>query len=250
MKLNATLCAFAALFTGVVTFQILRKFAAMYEGMAVELPAHAGWMLWADGLLPTLLLVAAAATVFAGLAAGKNKLTATGGVLCLVLMVASATLVPAGIMIPLSKMLTSNGLNVAPAPAVEIAPDAVSPAKVGSYPSMVGKGGGYFYDEVLEYRVRVDSDQGDGSHFVRNFATYAEAVEFARKTPGAGKPLVLVMQKEWINEPQPGKFEPRKEVRLTEWQVEWLAGSKRLPDSIEVFLKRKFGPGGDGSIHE
>jgi hypothetical protein len=34
-------------------------------------------------------------------------------------------------------------------------PNVINPSKVGTYPALVKSGGGYFYDEVLEYRVWV-----------------------------------------------------------------------------------------------
>ena len=60
-------------------------------------------------------------------------------------------------------------------------PDAVDPEKVGSYPALAGAGGGYVWDEVLEYRVwchpeRGAPDEDDGSDYYYCFTTYAEAL--------------------------------------------------------------------------
>lgn len=39
-------------------------------------------------------------------------------------------------------------------------PTAIAPATVGSYPGSVKSGAGYFYDEVLEYRVWLHPERG------------------------------------------------------------------------------------------
>lgn len=113
-------------------------------------------------------------------------------------------------------------------------PPAINPNKVGTYPALVKSGGGYFYDEVLEYRVWIHGHKG--SDRFHAFSTYEEALEFSQKTKGAEQPLVLVLQKEHINEPEPGVYEHIKEERLTEWLPEWLE-YKRSEDSISEFLK-------------
>jgi hypothetical protein len=63
--------------------------------------------------------------------------------------------------------------------------------------------------------------------------------EYSKGTAGAEEPLVVVRQRKWVNEPEPGKFEPRSDERITEWQVIWLSGTKRTNDSIERFLREK-----------
>ena len=120
-------------------------------------------------------------------------------------------------------------------------PTAVNPKAVGSYPGSTKSGAGYFYDEVLEYRVWLHPERGaeplagDADYFAA-FAQFESAEAFARSTPGAeSEPLVLVRQLEWINEPQPGRFEVERGERITEWRVEWL-DSKRGPTSISDFL--------------
>lgn len=115
-------------------------------------------------------------------------------------------------------------------------PKAIDATKVGTYPALVKSGGGYFYDEVLEYRVWLHlDDDGDSYHA---FADYETALKFSQENNEAEEPLVLVLQKEHVNEPKPGVFEHIKEERLTEWLVEWLEGSKREEDSISKFLKK------------
>ncbi|MBK1884623.1 GCN5 family acetyltransferase [Luteolibacter pohnpeiensis] len=120
---------------------------------------------------------------------------------------------------------------------------AVDPALVGSYPSKTHSGAGYFYDDVLEYRVWIDPQSGGerlnaGSDYFKAFATYEEALKYSQSTKGAESPLVLVRQLEHVNEPKKGIFEHVKGERLTEWQVEWLAESKRGPNSIPDFLAK------------
>ncbi|MCR9246498.1 MAG: GCN5 family acetyltransferase [bacterium] len=115
-------------------------------------------------------------------------------------------------------------------------PVAVDPAKVGSYPARAKSGGGYFYDEVLEYRVWVDSTTA-GDTF-RAFPTFEQAKEYSDRTANAEAPLALVLQREHVNEPEKGRFEHKKDNRITEWLVEWLADNRRGPDSIAEFLRK------------
>ena len=118
---------------------------------------------------------------------------------------------------------------------------AIDPSAVGTYSGAAKSGAGYFYDDVLEYRVWMHPERGaervagDADYFAA-FAQYERAVEFAKVTAGAEEPLVLVRQREWIDEPEPGRFVPMKKERITEWQVKWLADSKRGADSIAQFI--------------
>jgi hypothetical protein len=117
-------------------------------------------------------------------------------------------------------------------------PVAADPARVGMYPGLAGSGGGYFYDDVLEYRVWVHPD-GGGDDGYRAFATFEQASAFSQKTDGAEPPLVLVLQREWIDEPKTGEFIQKKGERITEWQVEWLKEGKRNSDSISKFMAER-----------
>ncbi len=120
-------------------------------------------------------------------------------------------------------------------------PPAIDPSKVGSYPALTKSGAGYFYDDVLEYRVWMHP-KGGGDDYYRAFASYEPALQFSRTTSGAEEPLVLVRQKKWVNEPEPGKFETRSDERITEWQTAWLSqNTKRSEERIERFLKEKAG---------
>jgi hypothetical protein len=120
-------------------------------------------------------------------------------------------------------------------------PLAIDPAAVGTYSGISKSGAGYFYDDVLEYRVWLHPERGaervaGNDDSFASFAQYERAVAFAKVTAGAEAPLVLVRQREWIDEPQPGQFVPKKGERLTEWQVKWLDGAQRGPDSIARFM--------------
>ncbi len=88
-------------------------------------------------------------------------------------------------------------------------PAVSDPGLVGSYPARAQAGGGFVWDAVLEYRVwchpeRGAPDASDGSDYFRAFATYEDALEFAEATPGAEEPLALILQEEYIEEPEPG----------------------------------------------
>ena len=115
-------------------------------------------------------------------------------------------------------------------------PVAVDVGRVGTYPALTKSGAGYFYDDVLEYRVWM-KPAGGGDSFYRAFASYEAAVQFSKKTARSEEPLVLIRQIQWINEPEPGVFHAESGERITEWQVDWLSGSKRSEDSIARFLK-------------
>ena len=117
-------------------------------------------------------------------------------------------------------------------------PDAVDPARVGSYPALAKAGGGYVWDEVLEYRVWCHPDRasGGGDDFFYAFARYAEALAFSERTPNAEKPLALIRQAEYIDEPEPGRFIHVKEARITEWPVVFLTRPRRDEHTIPDFL--------------
>lgn len=114
-------------------------------------------------------------------------------------------------------------------------PDAVDPTKVGTYDLHTFSGGGYFYDEVLEYRVWVkESGKSSKCHM---FADYESAESFAKKTQYAEWPLVLVLQNEYVDEKSPGVFTHVKKARITEWQPDWLEDSQGTAERIPEFLR-------------
>lgn len=115
-------------------------------------------------------------------------------------------------------------------------PNAADPTKVGTYPALTKAGGGYVWDEVLEYRVWChDEDESESDSF-RAFATYAEALAFSEATAGAEEPLALILQREYLDEPEPGRFIHVKTERLTEWPVVFLSRPRRTAHTIPDFL--------------
>jgi len=120
-------------------------------------------------------------------------------------------------------------------------PDAVDPSLVGTYPAPAGSGGGYVWDDVLEYRVwchpeRGAPDEQDGSDYYFAYSTYAEAAAASENLPGAEEPLALIRQLEFIAEPDPGIYKHIREARVTEWPVEFLRRPRRTPGTIPAFL--------------
>jgi putative acetyltransferase len=121
-------------------------------------------------------------------------------------------------------------------------PDAIDPSKVGSYPAVVCAGGGYVWDAVLEYRVWCHPERGaadleEGSDYFYSFGTYEEeALEFSEQTGGAEEPLALVLQEEFIDEPEAGDYVHVREQRIAEWPVGFLNRPKRTARTIPDFL--------------
>lgn len=120
-------------------------------------------------------------------------------------------------------------------------PRAIDPEKVGDYPAIAGAGGGFVWDEVLEYRVwchpeRGAPDEEEGNDYYYAFPTYLEALEFAKSAQGTEAPLALILQKEHISENTPGEYVHVKEARITEWPVEFLSRPRRTENTIPDFF--------------
>ena len=120
-------------------------------------------------------------------------------------------------------------------------PDVLDRDKVGSYPALAKAGGGYVWDEVLEYRVWMHPEQGaedlfDGDDYFYSFETFADAKEFSQTYAGTDAPLALILQREYIDEPEPGDFRHVKEERVAEWSPEFLSRPRRSPSTIPDFL--------------
>ena len=120
-------------------------------------------------------------------------------------------------------------------------PAATKASLVGEYPAAAKAGGGFVWDAVLEYRVwchpeRGGRDEADGSDYYRAFATYAAASTFSKKTAGAKEPIALILQEEYIDEPEPGIYVHKRERRVAEWPVEFLSRPKRTRSTIPDFL--------------
>lgn len=80
-------------------------------------------------------------------------------------------------------------------------PAVGGPGLVGSYSAPAQAGGGFVWDEVLVT------------------ASGATVLAFSQATPGAEEPLALVLQEEYIEEPEPGVYVHYSETRVTEWPL-------------------------------
>ena len=77
-------------------------------------------------------------------------------------------------------------------------PHVLDAGRVGTYAASAKAGGGFVWDEVLEYRVwchpeRGAPDEEDGSDYFYAFATYAEALSCSQQVKGAEEPLALIL---------------------------------------------------------
>jgi putative acetyltransferase len=120
-------------------------------------------------------------------------------------------------------------------------PTAIDPDRVGSYPASVFAGGGFVWDAVLEYRVWCHPEDGapdkaNGNDYFEAFATYTDALVFSKRTTGAEEPLALVLQREYIDEDEPGNYVHRIKQRMTEWPVTFLRRPRRTARTIPDFL--------------
>ena len=120
-------------------------------------------------------------------------------------------------------------------------PAVLNPAEVGNYPASCCSGGGFVWDAVLEYRVwchpeRGAPDEADGNDYFYAFETFEEADAFYRATMGAEEPLALVLQREYIDEDEPGCYVHVREQRITEWPVEFLSRPRRDDGTIPDFF--------------
>jgi hypothetical protein len=120
-------------------------------------------------------------------------------------------------------------------------PRAIDPDRVGTYPALAKAGGGYVWDAVLEYRVWCcpaagAPDKADGNDYYYAFANYPDALRFSQSYEGADRPLALVLQREYIDEPDPGQYKHVRRYRIAEWAVEFLARPRRDEHTIPDFL--------------
>lgn len=120
-------------------------------------------------------------------------------------------------------------------------PAVLDASLVGTYPAVAKAGGGYVWDAVLEYRVwchpeRGAPDEDDGSDYYYAFESFEAADAFSKATPGAEEPLALVLQREYIDEPEDGHYVHVKAERIAEWHVEFLSRPARTDCTIPDFL--------------
>jgi putative acetyltransferase len=120
-------------------------------------------------------------------------------------------------------------------------PHAIDPEMVGEYPATAKSGGGYVWDEVLEYRVWCHPERGaedldQGNDYYYAFSNFEEAKDFSDQNAGTEEPIALILQREYIDEPESGTFAHIKEERITEWSVEFLKRPKRTETTIPEFF--------------
>jgi len=120
-------------------------------------------------------------------------------------------------------------------------PEVLDVEKVGTYSALAKAGGGYVWDEVLEYRVWCYPHNGaedlmDGDEYFYPFDHYEDAAEFSSKTKGTKGVLALILQREYIDEPTTGEYIHVKEERITEWPAEFLSRPKRKENTLLDFM--------------
>lgn len=120
-------------------------------------------------------------------------------------------------------------------------PEVKDKELVGTYPALVASGGGFVWDEVLEYRVwchpengAPDEEEGDDYYYV--FDNYQDALEYANENPGTEAPLALVLQKEHVGMRESGEYYHVKDERITEWSIDFLRRPRRTENTIPDFL--------------
>ncbi|HEX2628815.1 MAG TPA: hypothetical protein VHM26_07385, partial [Chitinophagaceae bacterium] len=79
-------------------------------------------------------------------------------------------------------------------------------------------------------------DLNEGDDYYYTFISYEEALAFSKGNPGTEEPLALILQEEYIDEPEPGKYIHIKKHRLAEWHVDFLSRPKRNENTIPDFL--------------
>src|SRR5204862_382623 len=63
-----------------------------------------------------------------------------------------------------------------------------------------------------------------------------EALEFSRSIEGAEEPLALILQREFIDEPEAGQYVHVTLERIVEWPVVFLRRPRRDERTIPAFL--------------
>lgn len=120
-------------------------------------------------------------------------------------------------------------------------PAVVDPVAVGTYPALAKAGGGFVWDEVLEYRVwfspgRGAEDVAGGGDYFYAFATASEALAVAGRSDGAEEPLALILQREYIDESEVGQYVHVVEERVAEWPLVFLSRPRRDASTIPAFF--------------
>ena len=118
------------------------------------------------------------------------------------------------------------------------------PDLIGEYPALAKAGGGYVWDAVLEYRVwchphdrTPETEFGDDYYYA--FETFEETLEFSQNNQGCEEPLALILQEEYINEPEQGNYIHVKEQRIAEWPVDFFKKTKKNGENNSGFSLTK-----------
>ena len=124
---------------------------------------------------------------------------------------------------------------------MKIYPTVLDENMIGNYPALTKSGGGYVWDEVLEYRVWCHPEDGaedleNGDDYYYAFSNYDDALKFSMDNLGTENPIALILQKEYIDEPKEGKYIHIKKERITEWPIAFLTRPRRTKNTIPDFL--------------
>jgi len=108
-------------------------------------------------------------------------------------------------------------------------PPATNPKMVGKYNMKCKSGGGGRWDQVLEYRVWVRTD--DDLYF-KSYANYLDAHEEATKLQTKDDVeyvhVVVLIKQNWQVWWESGKIVFNDEETITEWQPEWLLDARQI----------------------
>lgn len=116
-------------------------------------------------------------------------------------------------------------------------PDAIDSQKVGYYGHADSYNDGYFWDELLEYRVRCRALPTDEEEeLLYCFRDYPSAFEFYKKTPTAQELNALVLQKESITRLNRNEFKHITTPRTAEWPAHFLMRPQGSASFIAKFL--------------
>jgi putative acetyltransferase len=119
-------------------------------------------------------------------------------------------------------------------------PAVLEPERAVTYPASACAGGGYVWDAVLEYRVWCHPERGaseqEGDDYYHAFRSYEEALEYPQNSPVTEEPLALVLQREYIDEPETGDHRHVRAKRITEWPVEFLRRPRRTEETLPKFF--------------
>ncbi len=117
-------------------------------------------------------------------------------------------------------------------------PSAVDHQKVGYYGNAESYNDGYFWDELLEYRVRCRALPNDEEEeLLYCFKDYQSAFTFYKKTPTTQELNALILQKEHITRLNRNAFKHIDTPRMVEWPAHFLMRPQGSTAFIITFLR-------------